>query len=80
MVDLTREITDVFRSVFEDDDLIVTRETTAADVSGWDSLQHVTLVLSVEARFGIRFSSSEVSSLRSVGELMDIVERRLNRQ
>jgi acyl carrier protein len=77
MRDLTSEIIDVFRDVFADDNLVVTRETTATDVPGWDSVQHVTLVLNVEARFNIRLSSSEVSDMKNVGDLIDIVERRL---
>lgn len=69
------EIQDVFRDVFDDDDLVVTRETTAADVVGWDSLMHVNLMVRLERRFGIRFSSSEVSELKNVGELSDLIER-----
>lgn len=77
MRDLNSELTNIFRDIFEDDNLVVGRETTAADVPGWDSLQHVSLILRVESRFGIRLSSSEVADMKSVGDLIDIVERRL---
>jgi acyl carrier protein len=77
MRDLMSEVMDVFRDVFEDDNLVVTRETTAADVLGWDSVKHVTLMLNVERRFNIRLSSSEVSDMKNVGDLIAIVERRL---
>lgn len=69
-------LTDVFREVFEDDDLVITRETRASDVPGWDSLMHVTLVLHVERMFGVRFSSSEVAMLQNAGELQDLVDAR----
>jgi acyl carrier protein len=68
------EINDVFQQVFDDDELVVTRDTTAADVEGWDSLTHVTLMLAVEKRFGIKFKSAQVASLKNVGELIDLVE------
>ena len=67
------EINDVFQQVFDDDELTVTRETTAADVDGWDSLTHVTLMLALEKRFAIRFKSSQVATLQNVGELADLV-------
>lgn len=77
MRDLMSELIQVFQDVFEDDDLVISRATTAADVAGWDSLQHVTLILQVERRFGFRLSSAEVADLKSVGDLLDIVQRRL---
>lgn len=73
------EMQEVFRSVFEADDLTISRETTARDVEGWDSLSHVTLLVSLEQRFGIRFKSSEVSDLKNVGELLDVVARERSR-
>lgn len=66
-------LTEVFQEVFEDDELAITRETTAADIESWDSLIHVSLLLAVEKRFRIRFSSSEVSSLMNVGMLVDLI-------
>ena len=66
-------LTEVFQQVFEDDELAITRETTAADIESWDSLMHVSLLLVVEKRFRIRFSSSEVSSLMNVGMLVDLI-------
>ncbi len=68
------ELTSVFQQVFDDDELIVTRTTSAADVDGWDSLTHVSLMLTIENRFGIRFKSSQVASLKDVGELADLIE------
>jgi len=73
------ELTGVFRQVFGDDELVVTRATTAADVEGWDSLTHVSLMLSIEKRFAIRFKSAQVASLENVGELADLVEALANK-
>jgi acyl carrier protein len=67
-------INEVFREVFDDEDLEVTWATTARDIEGWDSLMHVTLLVNVEKRFGVRFSSSEVAGLKDVGELADLIE------
>jgi len=66
-LDTLERLADVFREVFDDDDLTITRETTARDVDEWDSLMHVTLITRVESEFGVRFSSSEVAALQSAG-------------
>jgi len=76
MSDPLTRLNEVFQDVFDDDELTVTRSTTAQEVEGWDSLMHVTLMVNVEKTFGIRFTSSEVASLKNVGELIDLITRR----
>ena len=66
----------VFREVFQDEGLTIEAGTTAVDIDDWDSVMHVTLILSVEEHFGVRFSSSEVASLQSVGELNDLIAKK----
>ncbi len=76
MSQILARLTDVFREVFENDSLVIRRETTASDVRGWDSLMHVSLILRVENAFGVRFSSREVALLNTVGELEDLIAAR----
>lgn len=73
---LLHQVNAVFRDLFEDDELLVDRKTTAADVPGWDSLMHVRLILGMEKAFGVRFTSSEVGSLKNVGDLLDLLGRK----
>lgn len=65
----------VFREVFDDDELVVTDTITAKDVPGWDSLMHAQLIVAVEAEFGVRFASAEVGRLQNVGDLRRLIER-----
>lgn len=67
------DLTTVFRDVFDDDDLMLTPATTAADIEEWDSLNHIRLVLSVEKQFGLSFSAAEVGVLKNVGEFADLI-------
>jgi acyl carrier protein len=76
MPEIMSALNAVFCEVFEDEDLSITRETSAADIEGWDSLTHVTLILHVEKAFGVRFSSSEVSRLESAGDLEALIAAR----
>jgi acyl carrier protein len=69
------ELQTVFENVF-DDEIELTRETTAQDVEGWDSLMHVTLLINVEKAFRVKFSSAEVASLKNVGEMVDLIDSR----
>ena len=74
--DLLTQLQEVFREVFDDDELVIERGTTAKDVEGWDSIMHVSLIVRVEATFGIRFSSGEVAGLGDVGELVDLIAQK----
>ncbi len=67
-------LTGVFREVFQNPQIVVEPTTTAADVAGWDSLMHVTLLLHVEREFGIRFNTTQVATLKNVGQLVELIE------
>ena len=72
---LHQQLTDVFRSVFKSNNITITSETTAADIAEWDSLNHVQLILAVEAAFGIRFRHAEVASFENVGDMIQAIQR-----
>ena len=67
------KVQDVFREIFDIDDLEVTYETTADDIEEWDSLSHVQLVVALEKAFGIKFTSREILSWEKVGDLIDCI-------
>jgi acyl carrier protein len=48
-------------------------------VEDWDSLSHVTLVASVEKRFKIKFTLAELQSLKNLGDMATLIERKLAR-
>ena len=63
----------VFADVFDDEELTVNDETTAADVEGWDSLMHITLIDAVEEEFDISFDMKTIVKLKNVGEMVDCI-------
>ena len=67
----------VFCRVFNDNRIVISPETTANDIDGWDSLSHVTLILAVEKEFKVRFSQKELLMLSNVGDLHRIIESKL---
>jgi acyl carrier protein len=78
-MDTLARLQEVFRNVFDDDSLMVARETTAQDIEAWDSVQNITLMLDVEGIFGVRFSTSEMAYLKNVGELVDLIDKKLKK-
>ena len=72
--EVLQKLTPVFHSVFDDDELVVKPNLTAADVDGWDSLSHIRLMLTVEKTFGIKFAASEIGKLKDVGDLAHLIQ------
>lgn len=70
-------LTEVFHDVFDDDSIVLSDAMTAADVPDWDSQNHINLILAAENRFGIRFRTAELDSLKNVGEFVALIESRL---
>ena len=66
----------VFRDVFDDDSITVNPKTTANDIEDWDSLEHITLISAVEREFKMKFKMGEISSMKNVGEMANIVAAR----
>lgn len=67
----------VFQDVFDDDTIEVDDLTTAEDIDDWDSLEHINLISAVEDEFGIKFKMSEVSTMKDVGEMVEIIMSRM---
>lgn len=71
------ELTEVFHSVFDDDTIAIGPNTTAADISGWDSATHLQLLLATEMHFNIRFRTAEYELLKNVGDFVALIRDKL---
>jgi acyl carrier protein len=74
-----QELTELFRDLFDDEHLQLDSDTTADQVEGWDSQMHVMLIVAAEQRFGIKFRTAELESLRNVGQFTQLIESKLSR-
>ena len=70
-------LTEIFQDVFMRGDLALKPELTAKDVAGWDSFKQIEIVLAAEEKFGIKFSTRELDSLRNVGDLVRAISARI---
>jgi len=71
--EILKQVNDIFIDVLDNEDIVLTYETTADDVEDWDSLNHIQLVVAVEKKFKIRFTSQEIQSWKNVGEMLDCI-------
>lgn len=82
MDDLLAQLQELFRTVFDDDQLILRREMTVNDIEGWDSLRHVDLIIATEAHFRVRFATAEVARLaerdQNIGTFLELIGDKLS--
>ena len=67
----------IFRDVFEDDTIVPHPAMTAAEVEDWDSMGHIRLMVAIEEALRIKFSTSEISSFKNVGELVAAIDKKI---
>lgn len=67
------KLAEIFQDVFDEEGIRISDGTTAADIDGWDSLTHITLLSSVEEEFGIKFDMKAVLEMKNVGDMVDMI-------
>lgn len=75
--DIYTQLTSIFHDIFDDDTLVLTPGLTAAEVPEWDSFNHINLIVATEAKFGIKFQTAEIESMKNVGHFVALIEKKL---
>lgn len=73
------KLQEIFRDIFEDNEIILREDMTADDIEDWDSLTHIQLIESIESAFKISFTLQEVSELNNVGEFIALTQKKVGR-
>jgi acyl carrier protein len=79
-MEVSHELRQSIMEVHNCDGVLITDETVASDISGWDSLTHINLILNIEMKFGIEFTNQELGSFNNVGDLRRLIEKKLDDQ
>jgi acyl carrier protein len=74
---ILQNLTVIIREVLELPDLALTTETSAADVDEWDSMTHIQIIAGIEAHYKIRFALGELQSLKNVGDMIHLIQKKL---
>jgi acyl carrier protein len=72
-----KQLDEIFQDVFDDDSISVNEKTTAADIEDWDSLEHINLIVAIEQQFSMKFTMGEVTTMKNVGAMVDIILERI---
>lgn len=76
--EILEQVNEIFRDVFEDDELIIGDETSAVDIPEWDSLIQIELIGANEAHFGLRFGMKQILKMENVGDMIDFIYEKKN--
>ena len=71
---ILEQLNEIFWDVFDDDSIRVHETMTAADIEEWDSLNHINLIVAVEKRFRIKFTTREIMTYANVGQFVRAIE------
>lgn len=73
-----RDLEEIFREVFDDEEIELCDETTAADIEDWDSLEQINLIVAIERKYNIKFNINEVGEMKNVGDMVDGILKRVS--
>ena len=76
-MELFDQFAEVFREVFDDPTLVISESTTASDVEGWDSFAHINLIVALEERFNVKFTTQEISEMTCVGDTLNLLKNKM---
>jgi acyl carrier protein len=74
--EILKQINEIFVDTLDNEEVIVDEATTANDVEEWDSLTHIQLVVAIEKKFKLRFTSKEIQSWKDVGEMINCIQEK----
>ena len=69
--EILKGLNEVFCDIFDDDDIVLTPETTAEDIEEWDSLNQIKIILACEKKFNVRLNARDINALENVGAMLD---------
>jgi acyl carrier protein len=70
-------LTEVFRTLFNNPELTLDDGLVATDVPGWDSFNHINLIINIEEEFEVKFTNDEVAKMQNVGDLKKILATKI---
>ena len=76
--EIFEEVVEIFREVFDDEDLEINDNTNSDDIEEWDSLENINLMVLMEKTFHIKFQISEIGDLENVGDMLDLIMKKVS--
>ena len=76
-IEIIKKLGDIFQDVFDDENLIISNDTTAEDIDDWDSLEHINLIVTIEKDFNIKLTLGELQDLLNVGDMVGLIGKKV---
>lgn len=76
--DVFRELSGIFQTEFDDENIQISETTTSDDIAGWDSIAQISLLVAIEKTFNVKFTFLEASNLKNVGEMVEVILRKIS--
>tara|TARA_A100001388_G_scaffold277126_1_gene266977 strand:- start:1608 stop:1859 length:252 start_codon:yes stop_codon:yes gene_type:complete len=77
--EINKGLEEIFQETFEDEEIVLTDDTTAEDIEEWDSLMQIRLLIKIEKQFNLRFNPIEIAELENIGQMIDLMMRLLSK-
>jgi acyl carrier protein len=72
--EVLKALTPIFHKVFNNTNIILNIESNAMNIDGWDSLNHINLMVEIQESLDIKFSVKEIRSLNDIGTLVNLIQ------
>ena len=78
--DVLTTVREAFKAAFDIDPQLVSMETSASDIPGWDSMGHLSLASELEQAFEISLDVDELIEMESVRDIVRIIKTKLSKK
>ena len=65
------KLQNIFRVIFDDDNIKLNLNTTAEDIEEWDSLNQIRIILACEKEFSVKLNPREINEFVNIGEMVE---------
>ena len=76
-MEIKERLQEIFRDVFDDEELEIREDMSAKDIEDWDSLAQINLIIAIEKEFGVKFNLEEVKKIKNIGEMLVQIRTKL---
>ncbi len=77
--EILAKLNETVGDILDLDELALSKEMTAKDVEGWDSVATVQVMVAIEQAFGIRFRTGEMAAMQNIGDLVERITGHLEK-